>query len=66
MSEIEDLLLAAAAKIAAMSPTEREAMYRAQRDAYVCAEMRWPKPRFKMIDGVKVYASYEDYCNGRR
>lgn len=47
-----------------MTPEEREAMHKAQRESFVRAEMGWPKPKFKMIDGVKVYDSYEDYCNG--
>jgi hypothetical protein len=52
-------LLEKAAKIK-MTPEEIEA----QRRSYVAAEMSWPEPKFKMIDGVRVYESYEDYCNG--
>ena len=43
-----------------MTPEE----LRVQRENYVLAELAWPEPKFKMIDGVKVYDSYEDYCNG--
>lgn len=60
----EDDLKAAVAKVNAMSPAEREAMFEEQKKSYVRAEMSWPKPKFKMVDGVKVYESYEDYCNG--
>jgi len=54
---------AAKAKVDAMTPEEREAMYAAQRESYARAEATWPKSKFKWIDGVKVYESYEDYCN---
>lgn len=60
---LADLIEAAEAKLAAMTPEEREAMYRQQRDGYAKAEASKPKPKFEWIDGVKVYASYEDYCN---
>lgn len=61
--ELEKLLRESATKVAAMTPEEREAMLKAQRESWVRAEMSRPKPKFKMIDGVKVYDSYEDYCN---
>lgn len=63
MSELAELLKRAAAQVAAMSPAEREEMYRQQRDSYVRAEMSWPKANYKWVNGVKVYDSYEDYCN---
>lgn len=51
-----------------LSPEEQAEHYRLQRESYVRAEMSWPAPKYemKMIDGVmtKVYASFEDYCNG--
>lgn len=46
-----------------LSPEEQKAYRKAQRDSYVRAELSWPKPKFKWVDGVKVYDSYEDYCN---
>jgi len=46
-----------------MTPAEREEMYRQQREGYARAEASWPKPRYQWVDGVKVYESYEDYCN---
>lgn len=63
-AELAELLEQSAAKVAAMSPDEKAAMLEAQRASYVRAEMNWPKPKFKMVNGVKVYASYEDYLNG--
>lgn len=45
------------------TPEEKDAMLEAQRESYVRAEMSWPKPKFRWINGVKVYDSYEDYCN---
>lgn len=42
---------------------EREAMIAKQRESWVRGELNWPKAKFKWIDGVKVYDSYEDYCN---
>lgn len=43
-----------------MTPEELEA----QRQGYARAEASWPLGKFKMVNGVKVYDSYEDYCNG--
>ena len=60
---IDELLRRAAAEVKAMSPEVREEMFRRQRDSWVRAELNWPKPKFKMVDGVKVYDSYEDYCD---
>lgn len=49
-------------RVAAMTPDEVEAMLRVQRAGYARAEASWPKPKFEWVNGVKVYASYEDYC----
>lgn len=57
-------LAEAKARVEAMTPAEREAMYASQRESYVRAEMNWPKPKFRYERGVKVYESYSDYCNG--
>lgn len=46
----------------AMTDEEREAMYAAQRASFVRGELSWPAARFKMVNGVKVYESYADYC----
>jgi len=61
--ELEELFEASKRKLGSMTLEEREAMYDAQRERYVRAELSWPKPKFELIDGVKIYASYEDYCN---
>lgn len=60
--ELLRLLEKAKAETDAMTPAAREAMYARQREGYARAEASWPAPRFEMVDGVKVYASYEDYC----
>lgn len=62
--ELEELLKQAKKKWDAMTPEQREEMLREQAKSWARAEARWPKPKFKMVDGVKVYDSYEDYCNG--
>lgn len=61
--ELKKLLADAQARYDAMTPAERVEMWRQQRDGYVRAEMSWPKSKFRWIDGVKTYDSYEDYCN---
>lgn len=61
---LSKLIEQSAAKVKAMTPTEREEMLRIQRDGYAKAEASWPAPKFEMVNGVKVYESYEDYCNG--
>lgn len=61
--ELLRLLEEAVAKVKAMSPEERDAMIAAQRESWVRAEMSWPQPRSRWVNGVKVYDSYEDYCN---
>ena len=60
---LKKLLDQARAKVAAMTDKELEEMHIAQRESFVRGEMGWPKPKFKMVNGVKVYDSYEDYCN---
>lgn len=62
-ASLAELLDAARARVEAMTPAEREAMYAEQRASYVRAEMSWPKARYQWVDGVKVYESYADYCN---
>ena len=60
---IDQILAEAKAKVDAMTPEEREAMFKAQRESWIRAEMSWPKAAFKWVNGVKVYISYEDYVN---
>ena len=63
MESLKTQIERAIERVKAMTPEEREAMYKAQRESYVRAEMSWPKPKFKWINGVKVYDSIEDYHN---
>jgi hypothetical protein len=64
MADLSEALARAKATVDAMTPDQREEMFRQQRESYVRGEMSWPKPRFKMVSGVRIYDSYEDYCNG--
>lgn len=63
-AELKELLAQADARYDAMTKEEQDAMWQAQRDGYAKAEGSWPKPKFRIENGVKIYASYEDYCNG--
>ena len=47
----------------AMTPEQYEAMIREQAESWARAEASWPDPKFKIVDGVKVYESIEDYRN---
>lgn len=47
-----------------MTPDERREMLRRQAESIARAEASWPKPRYRWENGVKIYESYEDYCNG--
>lgn len=61
-TNLDELIEQSKARVAAMTDEERQAMYAAQRESYVRGEMSWPKPRYRFVNGVKVYDSYEDYC----
>ena len=61
--ELLRLLEESAKRVKAMSPEERAEMIRKQKESWVRGVMGWPKPKFKWVIGVKVYESYEDYCN---
>jgi hypothetical protein len=50
-------------KYKAMTPTEKEQMLKQQAESWVRGESGWPKPKYKIVNGVKTYDSYEDYCN---
>ncbi len=63
MTNLNKLLADAVAKVSAMSKEERAAMYRRQVKGVVRAEMSWPKPNKRAVNGVIVYASQEDYYN---
>lgn len=62
--ELARLLAESQAAYDAMTPEEQDEMWKAQREGYARAEASWPRPKFRIVDGVKVYDSYEDYCNG--
>jgi hypothetical protein len=61
--ELMKLMASAQARYDAMTPEQQADMWRKQRESYVRSVMDWPKPKFKWVDGVKVYDSYEDYLN---
>lgn len=61
--ELEALLKKAVEQYLKMTPEEKAKMLEAQRVSWVRGEMAWPKPKYKMVNGVKVYDSMEDYHN---
>lgn len=61
--ELDRLIAESVAKVKAMSESERSEMIRAQGESWARAEASWPKARWHMEGGIKVYESYEDYCN---
>lgn len=63
MTRLERQIADAVARYRAMSPEDRAAHDRAQRESYVRSITEWPKPKFRWVDGVKVYESLEDYHN---
>ena len=60
---LDELLKEARAAFDKLTPEEQEAMWKRQREGVVKAEMSWPKPRYRDVNGVRIYESYEDYCN---
>ena len=62
MSEFHEMIRKSNERYETMSPDEQQAMWKAQRESWVRAFTEWPKPRYRFVDGVKVYESYEDYC----
>lgn len=62
-AELTALLTDAVRRFNAMTPAEQKAMIAAQRESWVRSIVEWPKPKFHWENGVKVYDSYEDYCN---
>lgn len=50
-------------RVAAMTPAERDAMLAEQARSWVRSIANWPKAKYRWADGVKVYDSFEDYCN---
>lgn len=60
---LDQLLSEAIEAFDKLSPEEQKAHREAQRQSYVRAELSWPAPKFRMVNGVKVYDSYKDYLN---
>lgn len=61
--DLERLLAWARARGATMTPEQIEAMKQEQREGNAKATASRPQPKYRWVNGVKVYASYEDYCN---
>lgn len=61
--DLQALLRKACVEFDALPPHEQAEIRRQQRQSWVRAERSWPTPKYKWVDGVKVYDSYEDYCN---
>lgn len=62
-AELAALVAAAQARYDALTSEEKAKHDQAQRDSFVRSCVEWPKPNYRWENGVKVYASYEDYCN---
>jgi len=62
-TKLDALLREAVAAYKAMTPEQQEAMHAEQRASWVrsCVGIR---PKFKWVNGVKVYETYADYCEG--
>lgn len=61
--KLKELLEASKKLVDAMTEEQKERMYAAQRGSWVRSIVDWPKPKYKWINGVKVYDSIEDYYN---
>lgn len=59
--ELKDLLEEALNHVAQMTPEEYETTINTQCEGY---SKPWPRVECTYINGVKVYARYEDYCYG--
>jgi hypothetical protein len=59
--ELDKALADAKERMARMTPEELDAMRKAQRESWVRGQ-DWGPYNFRWENGVKVYASYEDYC----
>lgn len=62
-AEVKDLVDEAYRRYYAMTPEQQADMWRQQRGGYAKAEASWPRPKYKYVNGAKVYDSYTDYCN---
>ncbi len=63
MEPLEEQIKRTIAWFDSLTPEQQAEHRRQQRESWVRAEMSWPKPKFRWENGVKVYHSFEDYCN---
>lgn len=61
--DLKRLIAESRARVAAMTPEEVDTMVRRQIEGVAKAEASRPKPDYRWENGVKVYASYGDYCD---
>lgn len=61
--ELEELLKKSRAYVDSLTPEQKREMLHQQAISWARAEVNWPKPKFHYENGVKVYHSFEDYCN---
>jgi len=60
---LAELIAKAKATWDALTPEQQRAELALQRENLVRTEMAQPPAKYEIVNGVKVYASYEDYCN---
>jgi hypothetical protein len=60
---LQDLIKKSVKAYEALPSEEKEKMHQAQKESWVRGQIGWPKSKYRWENGVKVYASYEDYCN---
>lgn len=60
---LDELLAESKTYIESLTPEEKQEMLKRQAKSWVRSIMERPKPKFKWANGVKVYDSFEDYCN---
>ena len=64
MSEIEIKIQESLKWLNSLTDEERLAHFDKQRKSWIESEFSWLASKYKFVNGVKVYESYEDYCNG--
>ena len=60
---LDELLKKAGADFDGLSKSEQDTLIVFQITSLMKNDMSWPKAKFRWENGVKVYESYEDYCN---
>jgi hypothetical protein len=53
----------AEARYQALTPEQKIVHDKAQRESFVRGQVGWPAPKYRSVNGVKVYESLEDYYN---